>query len=228
MLQAIRQHLPEADILVIDDGSPDGTGAIVEEMGATDPHIALLKRKQKLGLGRAYLNGFETVLPKGYEAIMCMDADFSHDPVVLPKMVEALADHDFVIGSRYIPGGSTPDWKLHRRLISRIGNLTARTLLNVPLRDCTTGYRGYRRAALEKLDFSKIKLTGYGFLIETAYQNYLNGMRIKEVPITFCDRKAGKSKMSGAIVKEALFYVLHLRWQRIREWAKSGSGSETR
>jgi len=211
----VRQNLPEADILVIDDGSPDGTADLADEMARSDFHISVLRRKEKLGLGLAYINGFKNVLAKGYEAIICMDSDFSHDPTVLPKLVEALNDNDFVLGSRYIPGGSTPDWKLHRRLISRIGNLTARTLLNVPIKDCTTGFRGYRREALEKLGFDKIKLTGYGFMIETAYQNYLNGMRIKEIPIVFPDRRFGKSKMSGAIVKEALFYVVKLRWQNI-------------
>jgi dolichol-phosphate mannosyltransferase len=137
--------------------------------------------------------------------------------VVLPKIVAALADNDLVIGSRYVPGGSTPDWKLSRRLLSRMGNLTARILLGVPTRDNTTGYRGHRREALEKLDFDTLKLTGYGFMIETAYRIYLNGMRIKEIPITFIDRRAGKSKMSGSIIREALLYVVHLRLQHIKD-----------
>jgi len=217
MLEAIRQQLPQADIMVIDDGSPDGTADLVDKAAAADPHISVLRRQKKLGLGLAYINGFRNALAKDYEAILCMDCDFSHDPAVLPKFVEALADNDFVIGSRYIPGGSTPDWKLTRRLISRVGNLTARALLSVPIKDCTTGYRGYRREALQKLEFDKIKLTGYGFMIETAYQNYLNGMRIKEIPITFIDRRVGTSKMSGAIVQEALFYVLKLRLQNIKK-----------
>jgi dolichol-phosphate mannosyltransferase len=217
LLDAVRKNLPDADILVIDDGSPDGTAALVEERGKADPHISVLRRATKLGLGLAYIDGFRNALAKDYEAIICMDADFSHDPEVLPKIVEALKENDFVIGSRYIPGGSTPDWKLSRRMISRVGNLTARTLLGVPMRDNTTGYRGYRREALEKLDFSGIKLTGYGFMIETAYLNYLNGMRIKEIPITFIDRRVGTSKMSGAIVKEALFYVIKLRLQHIKK-----------
>jgi len=185
-------------------------------MGLVDPHISVLRREKKMGLGLAYVDGFKKVLPKGYEAVICMDADFSHDPAVLPKLVEALKDNDLVLGSRYIPGGATPDWALHRRLISRIGNLTVRLLLNVPIHDCTTGYRGYRRETLEKMSFDKIKLTGYGFQVETAYQNYLNGMKIKEIPIVFPDRRVGKSKMSGAIVTEALFYVLKLRWQHMQ------------
>lgn len=202
---------------MVDDGSPDGTAEIVDKLHETDPHISVFRRTKKEGLGRAYIAAFRHVLPQGYEAVICMDADFSHDPTVLPKMVEALKDHDFVIGARYIPGGATPDWKLSRRLISRTGNLIARTLLWCPIHDCTTGYRGYRREALEKLDFDSIKLSGYGFMIETAYKNYLNGMRIKEVPIVFLDRRVGKSKMSGAIVQEALFYVIKLRAKRIWE-----------
>jgi len=213
----VRKNLPDGDILVIDDASPDGTADVAEEMGLSDAHISVLRRPAKLGLGVAYIDGYRRVLAKGYETILCMDADFSHDPMVLPKIVEALADTDLVIGSRYIPGGATPDWKFSRRLLSRMGNLTARVLLSVPTRDNTTGYRGYRREALQKLDFDTIKLTGYGFMIETAYRSYLNGMRIKEIPITFIDRRAGKSKMSGSIIREALFYVVKLRLQHIKD-----------
>jgi dolichol-phosphate mannosyltransferase len=218
----VRQHLPEADVLVIDDGSPDGTAEIVDAMALADTHISIHRRPQKLGLGRAYIDGFGRALAKGYECIIGMDADFSHDPAVLPKMVGALADADLAIGSRYIPGGSTPNWKLHRRLLSRMGNLTARTLLGISVNDCTTGFRCWRREALEKLDFDRIKLTGYGFMIETTYQTCLAGLRIKEVPITFIDRREGQSKMSGGIVKEALFYVVKLRWQQIMRQLKVG------
>lgn len=203
--------------MVIDDASPDGTADLVEEFGGTDPHVTVLKRPGKQGLGVAYIDGYRRVLAKGYEAVLCMDADFSHDPVVLPRIVEALAGADLVIGSRYVPGGATPDWKLSRRMLSRMGNLTARVLLSVPTRDNTTGYRGYRREALEKLDFDSIKLTGYGFMIETAYRTYLSGLRIKEIPITFVDRRVGKSKMSGSIIKEALLYVVQLRLLHIRD-----------
>lgn len=217
MLEAVRKNLPDGDIMVIDDASPDGTADIVDEFSRTDPHVSVLKRPGKQGLGVAYIAGYRHVLARGYEAVLCMDADFSHDPAVLPKIVEALAGNDFVIGSRYIKGGSTPDWKFYRRLLSRMGNLTARILLSVPMHDNTTGYRGYRREALEKLDFDAIKLTGYGFMIETAYQAYLNGMRIKEIPIVFMDRRVGKSKMSGSIIKEALLYVVKLRLRHIKE-----------
>jgi len=153
----VRKNLPEADILVIDDGSPDGTADTVEALGKNDPHIMVLRRTAKLGLGVAYIDAYRRMMAKDYEAYICMDADFSHDPVALPKIVEALElGNDFVIGSRYIPGGSTPDWKFSRRLISRVGNLTARTLLGVPIKDNTTGYRGYNRKALEALDFDSV------------------------------------------------------------------------
>lgn len=213
--------------MVIDDGSPDGTAEIADKIALADPQVSVHRRAKKLGLGLAYIDGFRIAMGKGYDCIIGMDADFSHDPAVLPKMVEALADADLVIGSRYIPGGSTPDWKTHRRLLSRMGNLTARTLLGVPVRDCTTGYRCWRSEALEKLDFDHIKLTGYGFMIETTYQTYLAGLRIKEVPITFNDRREGKSKMSGNIIKEALFYVVKLRCQHIKRQLKSAFGSGT-
>ena len=202
---------------MIDDGSPDGTADVVEELGKSDPHIMVLRRAAKLGLGLAYIDGYQRMIAKGYEAFLCMDADFSHDPVALPKIVEALEDNDLVIGSRYIPGGSTPAWKFYRRLLSRCGNFTVRLLLSVPMHDNTTGYRGYRRDALLKLDFDDIKLTGYGFMIETAYRSYLNGFRIKEIPITFVDRRVGKSKMSGSIIKEALLYVVQLRLQHMKK-----------
>ncbi len=218
----MRRSLPEADVLVIDDGSPDGTAEIVDAIALADPQIAVHRRAQKLGLGLAYIDGFKRSLAKGYTCIIGMDADFSHDPAVLPEMVAALADSDLVIGSRYIPGGSTPNWKLHRRLLSRMGNLTARTLLGVSVHDCTTGYRCWRSEALEKLDFDRIKLTGYGFMIETTYQTCLAGLRIREVPITFIDRREGQSKMSGGIIKEALFYVVKLRWQQIKRQLKIG------
>jgi dolichol-phosphate mannosyltransferase len=214
--------LPEADVLVIDDGSPDGTAEIVDAIALADPHVTVHRRPQKLGLGLAYIDGFNRSLAKGYTCIIGMDADFSHDPAVLPEMVAALADSDLVIGSRYIPGGSTPNWKLHRRLLSRMGNLTARTLLGISVKDCTTGYRCWRSEALAKLDFDRIKLTGYGFMIETTYQTWLAGLRIREVPITFIDRREGQSKMSGGIIKEALFYVVKLRWQQIKRQLKIG------
>jgi dolichol-phosphate mannosyltransferase len=217
LLDGILGHLPTADVLVVDDGSPDGTGEIVAARGAEDERVKLLQRPGKAGLGTAYTAGFQWALARDYTVVVGMDADFSHDPRYLPRMVEQARDHDLVIGSRYVPGGATPDWKLSRRIISRIGNYVARTVLGLPVRDCTTGYKLYRRETLAQIDLDAIDLVGYGFLIETTYQCYLNGARIKEIPIVFIDRREGKSKMTGTIVSEALGYVFRRRWQRVRK-----------
>ena len=216
LLDAILSHLPQADVLVVDDGSPDGTGDVVAARGATDARVTLLRRTAKEGLGPAYSAGFEWALERDYDVIVGMDADFSHDPAYLPRFVDASRRYDLVIGSRYIPGGATPDWKLSRRIISRVGNLVARTVLGLPVRDCTTGYKCYRREALAAIDFGAIDVVGYGFLIETTYQCYLNGARITEIPIVFTDRREGKSKMTSTIVSEALGYVFRRRWRRVR------------
>jgi dolichol-phosphate mannosyltransferase len=216
LLDGILRHLPEADVLVVDDGSPDGTGAVVAARGATDARVKLLQRTAKMGLGPAYIAGFRWALERDYGLIVGMDADFSHDPAYLPRFVEESRCYDLVIGSRYVPGGATPDWKLSRRLISRIGNMVARTVLGLPVRDCTTGYKCYRREALAAIDLAAIDVAGYGFLIETTYQCYLNGARIREIPIVFIDRREGKSKMTSTIVSEALGYVFRRRWRRVR------------
>ena len=217
LLDGILGHLPTTDVLVVDDGSPDGTGEIVAARGAEDERVKLLQRPGKAGLGTAYTAGFQWALARDYTVVVGMDADFSHDPRYLPQMVGQARDHDLVIGSRYVPGGATPDWKLSRRIISRIGNYVARTVLGLPVRDCTTGYKLYRRETLAQIDLDAIDLVGYGFLIETTYQCYLNGARIKEIPIVFIDRREGKSKMTGTIVSEALGYVFRRRWQRVRK-----------
>lgn len=216
LLASIRSHLPEASVLVVDDGSPDGTGTLVSQMSREDPSVAVLQRSGKLGLGTAYIEGFRLALRQGYDFIIGMDADFSHDPAYLPQFIKAAAHYDLVVGSRYVPGGSTPDWQLTRRLISRIGNTVARWILALPVHDCTTGYKCYSRTALEALEMDKIDLVGYGFLIETTYQCYRKGLRIHEIPITFIDRREGQSKMSGTIVSEALRYVFRRRWQSLR------------
>jgi dolichol-phosphate mannosyltransferase len=217
LLDGVLRHLPVADVLVVDDGSPDGTGDIVAERAREDRRVKLLRRSGKAGLGTAYIAGFHWALQRDYAAIIGMDADFSHDPKYLPRFVDEIVENDLVIGSRYVPGGATPDWKLSRRIISRIGNGVARTVLGLPVRDCTTGYKCYRREALASIDLDGIDLVGYGFLIETTYQCFLNGLRIKEIPIVFIDRREGKSKMTGTIVSEALGYVFRRRWQRVRQ-----------
>ncbi len=208
LLEAIRAAVPQADVLVIDDGSPDGTGQLVSDIGVRDPKVGVMQRGAKLGLGTAYIAGFRHALHEGYECVVGMDADFSHDPVRLPHLVAASAESDLVIGSRYVPGGSTPDWKIHRRFISRFANWLARTALRLPVRDCTTGYRCYRREALAALDLDAIDVIGYSFLIETTRQCYAAGLRIRELPICFIDRRVGQSKLSGTIIVEALGYIL--------------------
>jgi len=208
LLEAIWAHLPEADVLVIDDGSPDGTGQFVAEMGALNPRVSVLQRGAKLGLGTAYIAGFRHALRDGYDCAVGMDADFSHDPACLPQMIAAVEQNDLVIGSRYVPGGSTPDWKIHRRFLSRFANWVARTTLRLPVRDCTTGYRCYRREALAALNFDSVDVVGYSFLIEMTRQCFAAGLRIRELPIQFIDRRVGKSKMSGKIIAEALGYIL--------------------
>lgn len=213
LIAGIHLHLPESDVLIVDDASPDGTGAQVAEIATADPRVSLFERTGKFGLGTAYIAGFRRALEAGYDLVIGMDADFSHDPASLPQLVAAAARCDLAIGSRYVPGGSTPDWKIRRRFVSRVGNWVARTFLDLPVRDCTTGFKCYRREMLARLDLDRINLIGYAFLIETTYQCFLNGARIEEIPITFIDRRVGKSKMSGAIMLEALRYVLRRRWQ---------------
>ena len=208
LLEAIRAAVPQADVLVIDDGSPDGTGQFVSDMGVRDPQVGVMQRGAKLGLGTAYIAGFRHALREGYECVVGMDADFSHDPVRLPHLVAASAESDLVIGSRYVPGGSTPDWKIHRRFISRFANWVARTSLRLPVRDCTTAYRCYRREALVALDLDSVDVVGYSFLIEMTRQCHAAGLRIRELPICFIDRRVGQSKLSGAIIMEAVRYIL--------------------
>lgn len=216
LLERVRGALPDGDVLVVDDGSPDGTGDAVEMRRRTDDNVHLMRRSGKAGLGTAYIAGFNWALARDYDVIIGMDADFSHDPAYLPQFIEKSQTYDLVVGSRYIPGGSTPDWKLSRRIVSRIGNTVARVVLNLPVHDCTTGYKCYRREALAAIDFDAIELVGYGFLIEMTYQCYLAHRSIVEIPITFIDRREGKSKMTGTIVSEALSYVFRRRWRQLR------------
>jgi dolichol-phosphate mannosyltransferase len=227
LLDGVLENLPESDVLVVDDSSPDGTAAIVRERGRQDRRIKLLQRPGKSGLGTAYIAAFQWALERDYATVIGMDADFSHAPEYLPRFVEQSQSYDLVIGSRYIPGGATPDWKIARRIISRVGNSVARTVLGLPVHDCTTGYKCYRREALAAIDFDAIDLVGYGFLIETTYQCYLRGLRIVEIPIVFTDRREGKSKMTGTIVSEALGYVVRRRWQRVRQGLLRRRGAES-
>lgn len=213
MLSAIHDTLPEAEVLVVDDGSPDGTGDLVEARGREDRRIHLLRRSGKLGLGTAYLAGFAFALERDYERIFEMDADFSHDPKYLRPMLEASEQADMVIGSRYVRGGGTVDWSLSRRVISRGGGLYARTILGLNIQDLTAGFICYRRSALEQIPLGEVFSTGYCFQIELKYRVHRAGLRLVEIPIVFPDRVAGVSKMSADIAREALVQVLRLKWR---------------
>ena len=203
---------PRLSLLVVDDGSPDGTGDLVSSAMEGDPRVHLLRRAGKQGLGTAYVAGFRYGLAQGAEYIFEMDADFSHDPRYLPALLHAAeTQYDLVIGSRYVPGGGTTDWGLVRRLISRGGNLYARLILGLAVADLTGGFRCYRSRALRAIELGAVRSNGYSFQIEMAYRVHQAGLHIGEVPIIFPDRRVGASKMSKAIVREALINVVKLR-----------------
>lgn len=206
--------LPGAELLFVDDRSPDGTGAVLDTLAATQPRIHVMHRAGKLGLGTAYVEGFGWGLARGYDYLFEMDADGSHDPRYLPEMLGLAEDGaDVVVGSRYIPGGGTQNWGLGRRLLSRGGGLYARTVLGVDLRDVTAGFICWRRAALEAIDLSTITSNGYSFQIEMKYRALTKRLRVVETPIVFVDRRVGQSKMSRAIFLEALLQVWRLRFR---------------
>jgi dolichol-phosphate mannosyltransferase len=200
-------------IVIVDDRSPDGTGEIAEAMARRLGGITVVHRPVKDGLGRAYLAGFALALEHGAGSVVQMDADFSHDPADIQRLVEASSDADLVIGSRYIEGGGVAGWEWHRRLLSRGGCWYARTVLGVPVRDLTGGFKCFRRVVLERLDLSGIHADGYGFQIEMTYRTIRAGFRVREVPITFHDRRAGESKMDARIAAEAVWKVPALRWR---------------
>ena len=208
---AILQQLSGATLLVVDDGSPDGTGDLAAAMGARDPRVRVLRRIHKAGLGRAYLAGFAIALDGGAEKIVQMDADWSHDPGYLPALLEALEHADLVIGSRYAPGGGVRDWGFIRRTISRGGSLFARIVLGLSPRDLTGGYKAWRATTLAALPRESVHAGGYVFQIEMTYLADRLGARIVELPIVFRDRRVGHSKMSRRIIAEALLVVVTLR-----------------
>jgi dolichol-phosphate mannosyltransferase len=202
-------------VLVIDDGSPDGTGELADRLAADLPFVSVLHRKRKEGLGPAYLAGFRRALAEGAQLILEMDCDFSHDPADVPRLISAAGEADLVLGSRYVDGGEIRNWGLLRRAISRWGSLYAQVILGVGVRDLTGGFKCYRREVLERIDLDAIRSKGYAFQIETTYRALRAGFRVQEVPIMFVDRVEGGSKMSRRIVLEAIWKVPALRLGRL-------------
>lgn len=205
------------DVLIVDDGSPDGTGEVADTLAERDPRVHVIHREGKQGLGTAYLAGFAWAVEHGYERAFEMDADFSHPPWDLPRLANASLDADLVIGSRYVPGGSTIGWDFKRRLLSRGANLYARLTLGCKVRDMTGGFRCFDVAKLERLDLASVSAQGYAFQIEMAYRMVRAGFVVVEIPIHFTDRRVGASKMDGGIAREALFLVPKLRFRVPRE-----------
>jgi dolichol-phosphate mannosyltransferase len=213
----VRRSTPEIDLLVVDDGSPDGTGALADRLAADDPHVRVLHRPGKRGLGAAYDEGFRFALESGYDLVGEMDADGSHQPEQLPLLLAAIEDADLVIGSRWVPGGSVVNWPWHRRALSRGGNLYTRALLGIDVRDATAGFRLFRRQALEKVLQERVQSLGYAFQVELVHRALRAGLRVTEVPIEFVERERGNSKMTPEVARESLVRIT--RWglaQRFR------------
>lgn len=223
IVRRVHGAVPGAHVLVVDDASPDGTGELADQLAAADPRIRVLHRDGKNGLGAAYLAGFGWALRHGYRTVVQMDADGSHPPESLPAMLDELTDADLVIGSRYVPGGTVVNWPKRREWLSRGGNLYSRLALRVPIRDITAGYRAFRHDVLAELELDDVDSQGYCFQIDMAWRAVQAGFRVSEVPITFTEREHGYSKMSGFIVREALWRVT--RWG-LR--SRLGSGEEGR
>ncbi|MEP9365115.1 polyprenol monophosphomannose synthase [Nocardioides sp. CN2-186] len=200
----LRAAQPAVDVLVVDDGSPDGTGGIADDLAAADPAVRVIHRSVKAGLGAAYLHGFREALAAGYDVIGEMDADGSHQPEQLDRLLDALRGADLVIGSRWVPGGSVVNWPLQREILSRGGNLYVRLLLGVKIRDATAGFRLFRRTTLEKIDLDAVESTGYVFQTDMVARTLAAGLVVREVPIEFVERIRGDSKMSGAVATESL------------------------
>jgi len=212
-----RRAVPDADILVVDDNSPDGTGDLADKLALTDEHVRVLHRTQKAGLGAAYLAGFDWALGHGYGVLVEMDADGSHDPAELPGLLAALANADLVVGSRWVSGGTVRNWPRSREILSRGGNAYARIMLRLSVHDATGGYRAYRASALRRIGLTDVRSQGYCFQIELTLRTVRSGLRVAEVPITFTERARGTSKMNRSIVAEALW--------RVTVWSVTRRGS---
>ena len=219
MLRTLRAVVPDCDVLVVDDASPDGTARMAEKLAGELGRIEVVSRAAKSGLGGAYRAGFTWGLERGYDHFVEIDCDFSHDPRALPTLLAAAAGHDVVIGSRYVPGGHIPQWSLSRRLLSRGGNRYATLMLGLGVADSTSGYRVYSASVLERVHYGTVTADGYGFQIEMTYRARRAGASIVEVPISFTDRERGESKMSSAIVLEALALVT--KWALLRPFRRS-------
>ena len=211
IVPAVLAQDPRIEILVIDDGSPDGTGELADRMAEAEPRLHVMHRTAKEGLGRAYLAGFTWALAQGYDCIFEMDADFSHDPKFLPGFIAAVQEADLVIGSRYNQGVNVINWPMSRLLLSLGANQYARFVTGLPVDDSTGGFKCFRRAVLEAIDFSRVRSNGYAFQIEMSFRAWKKGFRLKEIPIVFTDRVEGQSKMSRKIVREAIWMVWSLR-----------------
>jgi dolichol-phosphate mannosyltransferase len=207
IVQRIRASTPDAHVLVVDDNSPDGTGKLADRLAEVDEHVHVLHRLAKQGLGAAYLAGFSWGLERDFGVLVEMDADGSHQPEQLPRLLDALREADLVLGSRWVAGGEVQNWPRSRLLLSRGGNAYVRMALGVPLQDATGGYRAFRAAVLRRIDLDEVASQGYCFQVDLAWRAVQRGVRVVEVPITFVERELGTSKMSGAIVREALWKV---------------------
>ncbi|GDY28557.1 polyprenol monophosphomannose synthase [Gandjariella thermophila] len=220
IVERLHAALPEAHVLVIDDGSPDGTGQLADEMAAAESRVHVLHRSEKAGLGAAYLAGFRWALDRDYAVIVEMDADGSHAPEDLPRLLDALRDSELVLGSRYVPGGRVVNWPRRREFLSRGANLYTQIALGAGIRDITGGFRAYRREVLEKVNLGTVASQGYCFQIDLAWRALEAGFRVAEVPITFTERQHGVSKMSGDVVREALV--------RVTKWGLRRRGTQLR
>ncbi|WP_055483730.1 polyprenol monophosphomannose synthase [Sphaerimonospora mesophila] len=208
IIRRLREALPDADLLVADDNSPDGTGEIADELAERDDHVHVMHRPGKQGLGAAYIAGFRWGLERGYDILCEIDADGSHQPEELPKLIDAVArGADLAIGSRWVPGGKVVNWPFRRELLSRGANIYVRLMLGIPVRDATAGFRAYRAATLRKIGLDDVESQGYCFQVDLTLRTVRNGLRVTEVPIRFVERTVGASKMSGNIMKEALWRI---------------------
>jgi dolichol-phosphate mannosyltransferase len=217
LIETVLAQDPRIDMLIVDDGSPDGTGAIVQDIQSTNDRVNLLSRPKKMGLGTAYIEGFRWALARDYEYILEMDADFSHDPAHLPHFLSAVENADLVLGSRYQQGRVTVvNWPISRLILSYCANIYARAVTGLPVWDATGGFKCFRRSVLEAIDLDQVRSNGYAFQIEMSFRAWKRNFRIAEIPIVFVDRTEGTSKMSNTIVREAVWMVWRLRWWALR------------